>query len=127
VRIFPEDVRLLLPALPDACLDRVFLLFPDPWPKARHAARRFVGRPMLDQLARTMRPEAELRIASDEPGYVAWTLQQVLPHPGFVWLARRADDWRRRPAGWPPTRYEQKALAAGRKPAYLTFRRRAPA
>jgi tRNA (guanine-N7-)-methyltransferase len=127
VRIFPEDARLLLPSLPAASLDRVFLLFPDPWPKARHAERRFVGRPNLDQLARLMRPGAELRIASDEPGYVAWTLQQVLPHPAFEWLARRPDDWRRRPAGWPPTRYEQKALAAGRKPAYLTFRRRPPA
>ncbi|MFO1060166.1 MAG: tRNA (guanine(46)-N(7))-methyltransferase TrmB [Dongiaceae bacterium] len=127
VRIFPDDARLLLPALPAASLDRVFLLFPDPWPKARHAARRFVGRPTLDELARTMRPGAELRIASDEPGYVAWTLQQVLPHPAFAWTARRPGDWRVRPAGWPPTRYEQKALAAGRRPAYLTFERRAGA
>jgi len=124
VRIFADDARLLLPALPAASLDRVFLLFPDPWPKHRHAARRFVCRETLDRLALLMRPGAELRIASDDPAYVEWTLRQVLAHPAFAWLARSSDDWRQRPADWAPTRYEKKALAAGRRPAYLRFRRR---
>jgi tRNA (guanine-N7-)-methyltransferase len=126
VRIFADDARLLLPALPAASLDRVFLLFPDPWPKHRHAARRFVCRDTLDRLAIVMRPGAELRIASDDPTYVEWTLRQVLAHPAFAWLARLPDDWRRRPPDWVPTRYEKKALAAGRPPAYLRFRRRPP-
>jgi tRNA (guanine-N7-)-methyltransferase len=125
VRIFADDARLLLPALPAASLGRVFLLFPDPWPKARHAARRFVGREMLDRLAVLMRPGAELRIASDDPGYVAWTLRWALAHPAFAWLAMLPPDWRRPPPDWVATRYEKKALAAGRPPAYLRFRRRA--
>jgi len=123
VRIFPEDVRPLLDSLPDASLGRVFLLFPDPWPKRRHAARRFVNPANLARLARVMRPGAELRIASDDPGYIAWTLEQMLHRADFRWLARRAADWRGRPPDWPPTRYEQKAVREGRRPAYLRFER----
>jgi tRNA (guanine-N7-)-methyltransferase len=124
VRIFREDARLLVAALPDGCLDRVFLLFPDPWPKRRHAKRRFVTRPTLDALARVLRPGGELRVASDDPTYQSWALAHLLDHPRFAWTARQAADWRRRPADWPPTRYEAKALESGRKPIYLSFRRR---
>ena len=124
VRIFADDARLLLPALPAASLERVFLLFPDPWPKQRHAARRFVCRDTLDRLALLMRPGAELRIASDDPGLIEWTLRQALAHPAFAWPR---GDWRSRPSDWVATRYETKALAAGRRPAYFRFRRRAPA
>jgi tRNA (guanine-N7-)-methyltransferase len=128
VRIWPEDARRLLAVLPEASLDRIFLLFPDPWPKRRHARRRFVSRENLDRLAFLLADGGELRIASDDPGYVAWTLMHLRRHPAFVWTARLASDWRARPAGaadeWPETRYEAKALAAGRRPAYLRFRRR---
>lgn len=127
VRIWPEDARYLLDALPDSCLERVFLLFPDPWPKRRHAARRFIGPDNLARLARVLAPGGELRVASDDAGYVAWTLRHLRRHPAFRWLATRADDWRRPPADWAPTRYEAKALAEGRKPTYLRFVRRAPA
>ena len=67
---------------------------------------------------------AELRLASDHPGYQAWMLERATAHPAFEWLARRPADWRVRPPDWPATRYEQKALAEGRRPAYLRFRRR---
>lgn len=123
VRIFPEDVRPLLDAFPDASLGRVSILFPDPWPKRRHAARRFVNPANLDRLARVMRRGAELRIASDDPGYIAWTLEKMLHRTDFRWLARRAADWRGRPPDWPPTRYEHKAIKEGRHPVYLRFER----
>lgn len=125
LRIWPEDARVLLDALPDACLERVFLLFPDPWPKRRHADRRFIGPENLARLARVLAQGGELRVASDDPGYVAWTLQHLRRHPAFRWCAVRADDWRLPPADWVPTRYEAKALAEGRKPAYLRFVRSA--
>lgn len=125
VRIWPDDARRLLDALPDACLERAFLLFPDPWPKRRHADRRFIGPDNLARLARVLASDGELRVASDDPGYVAWTLRHARRHPAFRWCAVRAEDWRRPPADWVPTRYESKALAAGRKPAYLRFRRAA--
>lgn len=124
VRIFPEDARRLMAALPEGCLGRCFVLFPDPWPKARHAARRFIGRANLDRLAALLADGAELCVATDDPGHVAWVLEQVLAHPAFAWRAERADDWRIRPVGWPATRYEQKAIASGRRPHYFTFVRR---
>jgi tRNA (guanine-N7-)-methyltransferase len=122
IRIHEGDARDIIEALPDACLGRVFILFPDPWPKARHHKRRFVQMEMLDALARAMKPGAELRIASDDAGYVDWTLERALAHPGFLWTASCAADWRIRPEGWPQTRYEAKALHG--PPAYLCFMRR---
>jgi tRNA (guanine-N7-)-methyltransferase len=124
IRIYPEDARDLLDALPDDSLDRVFLLFPDPWPKRRHADRRFISRTTLDLLARLMKPGAELRIASDDPTYLGWALAHLTRHPDFAWTARGPADWRARSADWPGTRYESKALREGRSPVFLRFTRR---
>ncbi len=111
-------------ALPDTVRfnRRIFILFPDPWPKTRHNKRRFVQRENLDRLARVLVPGGEFRFASDIPDYVRWTLAHVRAHGGFEWLAEGPNDWRNRPADWPGTRYEAKALEAGRVPSYLTFR-----
>jgi tRNA (guanine-N7-)-methyltransferase len=124
VRVFADDARLLLDALAPRSIDRVFILFPDPWPKARHHKRRIVSRTSLDRLAEIMPDDAELRLATDDPDYLRWMLELATGHPAFHWLARRPADWRERPADWPPTRYEEKARAAGRSPAFLRFCRR---
>jgi tRNA (guanine-N7-)-methyltransferase len=124
IRIFPDDVRVLLDALAPGSLDRVFILFPDPWPKTRHQKRRLVSTATLERLAALMRPGAELRLATDDRDYLAWMLERATVHPEFAWLARRPADWRERPADWPPTRYEEKARAAGHSPAFLRFVRR---
>ncbi len=124
IRIFPNDVRLLLDALTPASLGRVFVLFPDPWPKTRHHKRRLVSTATLDRLAVLMRGGAELRLATDDRDYLAWMLDHATAHPEFQWLARSPADWRERPSDWPPTRYEEKARAAGRAPAFLRFIRR---
>jgi tRNA (guanine-N7-)-methyltransferase len=124
VRILVDDARLLIRALPERSLGRVFVLFPDPWPKARHHKRRFVSTGTLTELARVMKNGAELRLATDDVDYLRWMLERAPVHPDFEWLARRPEDWRSRPADWPPTRYEQKAIAAGRTPTFLRFRRR---
>jgi len=123
IRILDDDARLLLDALPDACLSRVYILFADPWPKKRHHRRRFIGPENLQSLSRVMKNNAELRFASDHMGYVSWTLQHVTAHPSFEWTARSFRDWRVPPEDWQQTRYEQKALSRGEHPAYLLFRR----
>lgn len=124
VRIYRGDGRDLLDVLPEASIGRVFILFPDPWRKTRHHKRRVVQRETLDLLARLMRDGAELRLATDHREYLAWMLAHCCGHPDFRWLARRPADWRRRPDDWPASRYETKALEAGRAPAYLRFVRR---
>lgn len=121
VRIFPDDVRRLFPALPDACFARVFVLFPDPWPKKRHAERRFIGPENLPALARLMLPGAELRVATDEPVYQEWALEQLQASPDF---SSGTPDPSIRPADWPQTRYEAKALREGRRPIYLSYIRK---
>ena len=122
VRILKGDVRDLLDRIAPASLAKVFLLYPDPWPKARHHRRRFVTPDHLHPLARAMAPGAELRIATDIPDYVRQTLEEV-PATKFRWTARRAADWRIPWDDWTRTRYEAKAVREGRTPHYLTFRR----
>lgn len=122
IRIHPDDARPLIDALPDGSIDRCFLLFPDPWPKARHHRRRFVGPETLDAVARILSDGAEFRLASDDSGLVDWMLYQLRRHPAFRWAASRAADWRTRPPDWPGTRYESKALHG--RPVYMTFHRR---
>jgi len=123
IRLYTEDAGDIIAALPDACLGRVFVLFPDPWPKTRHHKRRFIQMAMLDQLARVMKPGAELRFGTDDNGYLVWTLERLSAHPAFTWLAETADDWRARPQDWPQTRYEAKAKGAGSTCTYLRFAR----
>ena len=117
IRLYTDDARDIVDALPDASLGRVFILFPDPWPKTRHHKRRFVQKDLLDRLARVMRSGAELRFASDDAPYFEWTLERVCAHPKFEWQAACSADWLTRPAGWPQTRYEAKELHG--TPAYL--------
>jgi tRNA (guanine-N7-)-methyltransferase len=118
------DAAELLGWLPEASIDRIDILYPDPWPKRRHWKRRFIQNERLSALARVLRPGGELRFASDIPDYIVWTLERFLRSREFVWRAERADDWR---LPWPDfveTRYEAKAKRQGRTPCYLTFSRR---
>lgn len=123
VRLLADDARLLLDELPDASIERVFILFPDPWPKARHHKRRIVSQDTLDRIARVVKPGGELRLATDHADYAEWMLEQVLAHPAFEWQAERHTDWKTPPADWVPTRYEQKTRAEGREPIYYLLRR----
>jgi tRNA (guanine-N7-)-methyltransferase len=123
IRIHDGDARELLARLGERTIGRVFLLFPDPWPKRRHHKRRIVTAETLAALHRIMRPGGLFRFASDSGDYVAWTLARVRAHGGFEWLAERPEDWRERPPDWPETRYEAKARRQGRRPMFLSFRR----
>ncbi|MBV8061601.1 MAG: tRNA (guanosine(46)-N7)-methyltransferase TrmB [Alphaproteobacteria bacterium] len=121
VRIYPDDARVLIDALPDACLSRCFVLFADPWPKARHAERRFIRPDNIARLARVIKPGGELRLASDAAGLVTWMREQMAQASDlFTCLHDSATP----PADWVPTRYEQKGIAAGRVPYYLLFVRK---
>ncbi len=124
IRIHSDDARQVIERLPAASIGRVFVLFPDPWPKKRHNRRRFLSPPQLEQLARIMRPGAELRVATDHMDYLRWILFHLLDHDAFEWIVQGPADWRTRPSGWPGTRYERKARAAGRDCVFLRFRRR---
>lgn len=124
VRLFDGEATRLLDWLPSASLAAIDLFYPDPWPKRRHWKRRFVSEDNLDRLARVLKPGGQFRLASDFAAYVEWTLVRVLKRADFVWTAERAADWRLPFPDWPGSRYEAKAIAAGRKPAYLAFTRR---
>ena len=121
VRLSTDDARELLRLLPDASLERVFIHFPDPWPKKRHVKRRLVNRGLFDQLARLMRPGAELRIGTDIADYLRTMLLAARGRADFAWQVQGPQDWRVRPADWPQTRYEAKAIREGRRCYFLRF------
>ena len=122
IAIHAGDARDLFDVLPDGRIEKAFLLYPDPWPKARHHRRRFVTPEHLEPLRRVMAPGAEFRVATDIKDYVRQTMEEV-PRAGFEWLGECASDWRTPWGDWLSTRYEQKALREGRTPHYMTFRR----
>jgi tRNA (guanine-N7-)-methyltransferase len=123
IRVHHGDARPMIEALPTGAFSRIFVLHPDPWPKKRHYKRRMISPWLFKEAARLLRSGGTLRVASDIPDYVRWTLMHAQNAADFEWTAERADDWRTRPADWPQTRYESKAIREGRPPAYLVFRR----
>jgi tRNA (guanine-N7-)-methyltransferase len=124
VRLHMGDALSVLDRLPDASLERVYLLHPDPWPKARHAKRRMVNDGPIDLIASKMKAGSELRIATDHPIYLEWALMIMQRHEGqFRWLAEKPADFLERPGGWPETRYAAKALREGRRAYYLRYQR----
>lgn len=120
VRICAGDARPILESLPDASLDAVFVLFPDPWPKARHHKRRFIQSDTLAEIARALKPGGRLRFATDWRDYAAWTLERALREPRLSWTAERAADWRAPPDDHVTTRYETKRLG-DTAPVFLDF------
>ncbi|RIJ24727.1 tRNA (guanosine(46)-N7)-methyltransferase TrmB [Henriciella barbarensis] len=123
VRLWDEDARDLVDLLPDACLDRVFILFPDPWPKKRHQKRRIIQPDFLRELTRVMKPGARLRFATDVRSYADEALTIFLAEPRIEWLAAAADDWRKPPADHFRTRYETKNLG-DIAPVFYDFERK---
>lgn len=121
VRLLGDDVRPLLRWLPAGSLGRVFMLFPDPWPKKRHWKRRLFSPDLLRLLQRVMKPGAELRLATDIGDYARTALVAVRQTPAFRWAAERSEDWRVRPPDWPATRYEAKAAREGRRCYFFRF------
>ena len=121
VRILPDGVVALLAVLPPASIDRLFVLFPDPWPKRRHHWRRILRPTTIAQFARILGDGAELRFATDDAGLLRWVLYHMLDSGEFHWPVRRPTDWREPPADWPQTRYDGKARAQARPVSYLRF------
>jgi tRNA (guanine-N7-)-methyltransferase len=127
IRVHAEDARPLLRRLAPGSLARVFVLFPDPWPKARHHERRFVTRATLDAIAGALADGGLFRFATDDAAYLTETLAAVRAHPAFEWTARASSDWRRPADQGPMSRYEARARDQGRVAVYLDFKRRARA
>jgi tRNA (guanine-N7-)-methyltransferase len=122
IRLHDGDAREALAWLPSGSIARMFILFPDPWPKKRQMKRRLISPETASEIARVLAGGGELRFASDSGDYAAHALNAIGQSHAF-WLAERASDWRVRPPDWPETRYERKALSEDRKPVYLRFKR----
>lgn len=123
IRLHHGDALQLLDWLPEKSIERIDILYPDPWPKKRHWKRRFISDDRVARLARVLAPNGHLRFATDIETYVEWGLIRFLRSSSFAWKAEKADDWRKPWPGFPGTRYEAKAIREGRHPVYLAFQR----
>ncbi|EMD82786.1 tRNA (guanosine(46)-N7)-methyltransferase TrmB [Pacificimonas flava] len=124
IRLHMGDALEVLRRVPDGTLSFLYLLHPDPWPKARHAKRRMMNPGPLDLFAAKLKPGGIFRVATDDPTYCRWSLMQMARRDEFEWLAKSADDFRKAPGGWPLTRYAEKALREGRELWFFQYRRR---
>lgn len=123
IRVWDDDVRLLFSKIPDNFVDKVFVLFPDPWPKKRHASRRFINPDNLKEIARILKKDGILRVATDHKVYKGWTLRQMAADKNFVWTAKCGNDWKHEPSDWVQTKYQRKAIREGRRPVFLDYKR----
>ncbi len=119
IRLYTNDARHLLEAMPENYLDSVFILFPDPWPKLRHNKRRLINHETLAMLARVHRPGGRMLIATDHEDYSVWILEHLAATPHYRWTAESADDFRNPPADWTQTKYQRKTTAEGRSPVFM--------
>ena len=125
VRLHMGDALDALARLPDGSLERVYLLHPDPWPKARHAKRRMMNPGPIAMIAAKLKPGGEFRFGTDHPIYVRHALMIMQRHrQQFDWLCNSASDFQNRPGGWPETRYEAKARRLGHEVWYFRYRRK---
>lgn len=121
IRIVQDDARLLLQALPDACLEKIFVLFPDPWPKKRHNKRRIVNDETVKEFVRLLKPQGALIMATDIEEYALWMQEAVASQPSLMLQLGERSSIHERPQGWSITRYEQKGCNVGRRCTYLTY------
>jgi tRNA (guanine-N7-)-methyltransferase len=117
VQVHYGDARALLEVLPDASFERIYLLYPDPWPKERQKKRRFVNPANLAHFARVLQPGGAFWFASDIEDYVAWTRE----HVAASGLFREVGDAQEPFENWIETRFEARARKEGRGTAYLRF------
>ncbi len=125
IRVWPEDALVLAGRLVPACLDGIYILNPDPWPKKRHSKRRIIRPENLEIFARILKPGGHLIMSTDVDNLAAWMVTQAMNCRNFEWAAEKAEDWRHAPPDWIATRYEEKGRAKGRVQTYLIFRKRA--
>lgn len=123
IRVFSDDIRLLFKQIPDSFLDKVFVLFPDPWPKKRHADRRLINPDNLKEIARILKKGGILRVATDHKIYKGWTLRRLHENADFRWTATCGNDWKHEPSDWVQTKYQRKAIREGRRAVFLDFER----
>ena len=124
IRIYDDDMRKLFQKIPDNFFDKVYLLFPDPWPKKKHANRRFVNEANLKEIARVLKKDGLFRIATDHPIYKRHVLRTMHECQDFYWSAKCGDDWRLEPKDWVRTKYQQKAIREGRRPVWFDYIRK---
>ena len=124
VRLHMGDALEVLRRVPDGALTMIYLLHPDPWPKARHSKRRMMNDGPLDLIAAKLKPDGEFRLSTDHPVYLEWALMVMQRHRHqFDWLVEKPGDWLGYPGGWPETRYAAKARREGRAPHQFRYRR----
>ncbi len=119
IRILHGDARLLIDKLPDGSLDRVFILFPDPWPKTKQQKKRIITTEMLQKLARVIKKGGRLEVATDHVEYGEWIAGYLADSESFAENKTLGLD--SVPDDWIPTRYQKKAQEQGRGARFFNY------
>lgn len=124
IRLYPDDVNLLLPFIDKEVFEKIFVLYPDPWPKNRNQNRRMINLDKLKIMKEILKKEGELLVVSDHTIYITWVLWCIGQQKDFIWKAEKSADFVNAPSDWETTKYEQKALSEGRIPIYISLKKK---
>lgn len=124
IRLYTQDARTLMDAMPEGCVDTLLLLYPDPWPKKKHHKRRIFNEDFIQAAEHILKDEGKLVIATDIVDYAFNMIEYFRTLEAFDVPVVSPADWTEEPEGWVQTKYEAKALREGRKPWYFTLVRK---
>ena len=120
LKITNQDIRIFINNFPDNFFEKIYILFPDPWPKYKHFKRRLIDKNFLDQiLFPKLKNDGKIIIATDHDSYKTWILSHILQSVKFKWLATSKTSWKTFPNDWIVTKYQKKAIAEGREPILI--------
>lgn len=123
IKISTTDIRILLENFPPNFFDKIYILFPDPWPKVKHFKRRLLNIDFFDNvLSPKLKSDGTITIATDHDSYKTWILAEILRCKKFSWDAKSKKDWQIFPDDWIMTKYQKKALDEGRVPVIFSLR-----
>ena len=119
IKIFNGDTRLLLEKIPNHSIDKIFILFPDPWPKKKQNKRRIINEEFINLVKEKLKIGGILFFASDISNYVEWTFNYASSR--LKPLFNNLEDCKKEPEWWIKTRYQEKAIKEGRESYFLEF------
>ena len=123
ILIYPKNIFTLIDELKRNSIDKVFMLYPDPWPKKKHFKRRLISKIFLKRLHKILKKNGMTLISTDSLSYLCAIFYEFSLNPNFEWANKDASDCYKRPLEMIKSKYERKADIEGNDKYFLKFKK----